>query len=90
MIERRKERSKRSKQRKKDNHIVYLVNLFLFCTQGYQVMSYALIGIEFFIDLEGVRPSYMTDIYIYIYIYIYMKVNNGKESDSMEKKGKTK
>ena len=24
-------------------------------------------------------------IYIYIYIYIYMEVNNGKESDSMEK-----
>ena len=24
-------------------------------------------------------------IYIYIYIYIYMEVNNGKESDSIEK-----
>ena len=37
------------------------------------------------------RPSTEhADIYIYIYIYIYMEVNNGKESDNMERNWKTK
>ena len=31
------------------------------------------------------RFEFSVVLYIYIYIYIYMEVNNGKESNGMEK-----